>query len=85
MHERKIYLNKQKPGNQYFYTTIDERPEEKIFDTQNNYIDPDKIESTRYIISMDMDRHLYYVMSDKGILLNRVNFSKMVEEYGNPV
>lgn len=34
---------------------------------------------------MDMDRHLYYVMSDKGILLNRVDFKDQVSEYGNPV
>ena len=28
MHERKIYLNKQRPGNHYFYTTISELPED---------------------------------------------------------
>ena len=83
MHERKIYLNKQKPGNQYFYTVIDEVPEEKVFDESNNRI-PDAGHS-KYIISMDIDRQLYYVMSDKGILLNKVDFSEQVTIYGNPV
>jgi hypothetical protein len=34
---------------------------------------------------MDIDRHLYYVMSDKGMLLSRIDFSEQVKEYGNPV
>ena len=34
---------------------------------------------------MDLDRQLYYVMSDKGILLNKVNFKDDVEKYGTPV
>jgi hypothetical protein len=83
MHERKIYLNKQKPGNQYFYTVIEEAPEEKVFDDSNNFIK--NAGHSKYIISMDIDRQLYYVMSDKGILLNKVDFSEQITKYGNPV
>ena len=74
MHERKIYLNKQKAGNQYFYTVIDEAPEEKVFDESNNLIK--NTGHSKFIISMDIDRKLYYVMSEKGILLNKVDFSE---------
>jgi hypothetical protein len=70
MHERKIYLNKQKPGHRYFYTTIEEVPEDQIFDAQNQFVNAwgnKAADSSRYIISMDIDGDMYYVMSDKGI------------------
>ena len=34
---------------------------------------------------MDFDRNIYYVMSDKGILQNKVDFSEQVKEFGTPV
>lgn len=34
---------------------------------------------------MDMDRHIYYVMNEKGILLNKVDFNQHVAEYGTPI
>jgi hypothetical protein len=88
LHERKIYLNKQKPGNSYFYTTIEEVDEKHLFNSQHEYVKnwAGKVKQfTRYIISMDLDRSIYYVMSDKGILLNKINFSDQVKKYGKPI
>ena len=54
-----------------------------MFDDSNNFIK--NAGHSKYIISMDIDRQLYYVMSDKGILLNKVDFSEQITKYGNPV
>lgn len=32
-----------------------------------------------------MDRHIYYVMNERGILLKRVDFKGQVEEYGSVI
>jgi len=36
LHERKIYLNKMKPTNKYFYTTIKKRDDEMLMTLDEN-------------------------------------------------
>jgi len=37
------------------------------------------------IIAMNRSEYKYYVYSEHGLLLNRINFSGFVEKYGRPM
>ena len=40
---------------------------------------------TKSIVTMNLTEHKYYTFSQRGLLRNRVNFSKDVKKYGEPV
>lgn len=59
-----------KPGNKYFYTSISEPP--KI-----------GAKLTHQMVSMDVTANKYFVYSEGGILIDRVDFSEIQKHYGN--
>ena len=75
LHERRVYLNRQKMNTQYFYTTIETCIEEE--DAQC-----EKEDSFTSIVSINLTESKMYVYSQNGVLFNRENFSYLVHEYG---
>ena len=86
-------------NTKYFYTTIKSTADEKLVngnqsfkkkktllesafgtdDSQNNMVKATKI------ICMNYTESKYYIYSENGILLNRVNFENNVKQYGDPI
>ena len=42
-------------------------------------------QKTNFILAVNLTESKYYVYSEKGILLNRINFRQFVEFYGEPL
>jgi len=70
LHERKIYLNRMKQNTTYFYSSKQVEYEEKI---------------KSYIFAFNINESKFYVYSEKGLLLNRIEFSKEIKQYGEIV
>ena len=70
LHERKIYLNRNNDDEKYFYTTI-RQPSEDAKSLQTLFI------------TMCITSSKYYVYNMKGIRKSRVDYKKIVKEYGD--
>ena len=64
LHERKIYLNRMKQNTNYFYSSKQVEFEEKI-KTQ--------------LFAFNITEHKFYVYSEKGLLLNRIDYSDKIK------
>ena len=70
LHEKKIYLNRMKPMTEYFYTTLD---------VQHGQ------EGKNVIVSVNLSEYKYYIFSERGLMMNRIDFTEKVKQYGVPV
>ena len=68
LHERKIYLNRMKQNTNYFYSSKQVEFEEKI---------------KSYVFAFNITEHKFYVYSEKGLLLNRIEYSDKIKQYGD--
>lgn len=84
MHERKIYLNKTKPGYKYFYTVIEEDygdySEGTLADAYKKHAGKIKL-----IVSLCPGLDCYFVYDINGLLLNKVSYKDQANLYGKPV
>ena len=71
LHEKKIYLNRQKINTNYMYTSFETKVK-----------DGDKTVPVTSIISINLTESKMYAYSQNGRLINRINFSSLVEQYG---
>ena len=65
LHERRVYLNRMKKNTNYFYSSV-----------QRNI--SNDIESpvwVSYIFAFNLNESKFYVYSEKGLLLNRIEYS----------
>ena len=81
LHERKIFLNRMKQNTKYFYTS-----KQTILHECSGMQENDTIQKViSYIFAFNLTESKYYVYSEKGMLLNRYDFSKMTKKYGQVV
>jgi hypothetical protein len=64
LHERKIYLNRMKQNTNYFYSSKQVEYEEKVIS---------------YVFAFNITENKFYVYSEKGLLLNRIEFSDKIK------
>ena len=71
LHEKKIYLNRQKINTDYFYTSYET-------------VVPDGMETipVTSIISINITESKMYAYSQNGLLINRINFISIIEKFG---
>jgi len=69
LHEKRIYLIRDKPNTEYFYTSL------------KNDINP----SRRSIVCTNLTESKYYIFSTRGLLRNRIDYSSKVMAHGPPV
>ena len=70
LHERKIFLNRIKQNTKYFYTSLT-----SVIHDCTGVAGKDNAHKTiAYIFAFNLTESKYYVYSEKGLLLNRVNF-----------
>lgn len=70
LHERKIYLNRNNDDEKYFYTTI-RVPTEDLKALNSLFV------------TMCISSSKYYVYNMKGIQKSRVDFKRIIKEYGD--
>lgn len=62
MHERRLYLNKMKDTNKYFYTIFED-------DNADYWAEDSEIKrKTNYIVALDLTGHKGFVYSEGGLL-----------------
>mmetsp|Transcript_1931 Transcript_1931/g.2766 ORF Transcript_1931/g.2766 Transcript_1931/m.2766 type:complete len:509 (+) Transcript_1931:3115-4641(+) len=69
LHEKRIYLNRNKTNTEYFYTSIEQYSHSK----------------QRSIVCVNLSESKYYIYSQRGLLRNRIDFSKEVKFSGSPI
>lgn len=74
LHERRIYLNRMKQNTFYFYTS-----KQQIIENEESKT------VISYIFSFNVNENKFYVYSEKGLLLNRIDFSDYIKKYGEIV
>ena len=76
LHERKVFLQKNSPDCEYFYTVLDEEvsSSDKMFSGLNNDESGGLFQSLN--VAMNLTKNKYAVYSETGILLQRVNYQK---------
>jgi hypothetical protein len=54
---------------------------------KNNDLDQEEIEAdgVNSIVCMNLSEAKYYIYDTNGILRNRVNYAKIVEQFGDPI
>ena len=70
LHERKIFLNRKKRNTEYFYTSIE---------SGGCSVHPQR---HSHIFAYNLTESKFYSYSEKGILENRIEFSELINEYG---
>jgi len=75
LHERKVYLKRMKKNTSYFYTT-------KQIDISEEKDNPVWIP---YIFAFNLNESKFYVYSEKGLLINRIEFAQYTKKYGEIV
>lgn len=83
LHENRIYLTRDKPHTEYFYTSMDRVVNKEI--KQNNRIMRTEKYLMKSIICMNLTASKYYVFSQRGLLRNRISFVDYSRKYGQPV
>jgi len=82
LHEKKLYLNRQKISTSYFYTSIstpiDQCRDHEMFQTSDG---SDKKELT-CILAVNLTESKQYSYTQNGILINRHQFDKEIANYG---
>lgn len=71
LHERKLYLNKMKPQNKYFYSIFESEVEQG--------------KNTVHMIVMDVTVNKIFVYSEGGLLVQRYEFDHITEKFGKPI
>ena len=81
LHEKKIFLNRDKPNSQYFYTSFyQELP--SYFKTELGVEAYNLINNQKTIVAMNLTESKFYTYSKRGILRNRFDFSSFTKRYG---
>ena len=75
LHERKVYLNRMKKNTSYFYTSKQKNLSEDI---ENPVWIP-------YIFAFNLNESKFYVYSEKGLLINRIEYADYIKKYGEIV
>ena len=76
LHERRVYLNQIEANEKYFYTVVQECVGDE---------DSGNATERTLIMAINFTKRDYQVYTERGILINRVDFSEYVEEYGTPI
>jgi hypothetical protein len=81
LHERRVYLSRMKDQQQdYFYNTIVHKDPTYFSGVYN-----DRPTDTVLFIRMCLTESKYYVYSQRGILIKRVNYMRYTKMFGTPV
>jgi hypothetical protein len=80
LHERKLYLNRMIPGQKFFYFTI-EIKKDALFHSIHNEGPKVKI----LMVCLNVSAKNYTIYSERGILINKVDYSPQAALYGEPI
>lgn len=99
LHERRVYLNRTKLNNSYFYTVMELRASDESFHKISlvkkhmkvPHIDDSVAEDSvsrdtkTRIVCMNLTVQKFYCYSQSGLLLNARNISDFCKKYGDPI
>lgn len=78
MHERKLFLNKMKETNKYFYTIFTDDDKDVFKENQQE-------RQMNYIISLDITGHKGFIYSEGGLLYDRFDYNHLAAKIGKPI
>ena len=85
LHDKRIYLHRQKPNNKYFYTSIETHVDEGMKNIGKSKDIAKSDDSLTAIVCLNQTANMYHIYSQKGVLVNQFAYGHLIEEYGTPV
>lgn len=70
LHDKRIYLHRQKPNNKYFYTSIETYVEEGMKNIGKSRDIQRSDTSLTAIVCLNQTEYMYHIYSQKGVLIN---------------